>query len=84
MVGLASRTSFDDFITYLQALLLDMMYLQQDAFDEVDVAVSINRQKENFNRIIELVSTEYNFINQEQARVYFTKLTGLTKNLNYV
>jgi len=75
--------SLDDYVTYQQALFLDMVYLQQDAFDEVDVSVSIERQKVSFKRIIELVNLKYSFENQEQARVFFIKLTGLFKNLNY-
>jgi V/A-type H+-transporting ATPase subunit A len=75
--------SLDDYITYQEALFVDMVYLQQDAFDEVDVSVSINRQQENFKRIYKLVNTKYEFMDQEQARKYFIKLTGLYKNLNY-
>ncbi len=75
--------SLDDYVTYQQSLFLDMVYLQQDAFDEVDVSVSIDRQKDNFKRIVELVKIEYIFDDQEHARVFFTKLTGLFKNLNY-
>jgi len=75
--------SLQDYITYQQSLFLDMVYLQQDAFDEVDVAVSIERQKENFKRIISLVNMQYKFDDQEQVRNFFVKLTGLFKNLNY-
>ncbi|MCF6204327.1 MAG: V-type ATP synthase subunit A [Methylococcaceae bacterium] len=75
--------SLEDYVIYQQALFLDMVYLQQDAFDEVDVSVSMDRQKQNFKRIIQLVNIEYQFINQEQARTFFIKLTGLFKNLNY-
>ena len=75
--------SLDDYVTYQEALFLDMVYLQQDAFDEVDVAVPIARQKENFKRILKLVNVEYEFDDQEQARAFFIKLTGLFKNLNY-
>ena len=75
--------SLDDYVIYQQSLFLDMVYLQQDAFDEVDVAVPINRQKETFNKIIALVRAKYDFTDQEQARSFFVKLTGLFKNLNY-
>ncbi len=75
--------SLEDYVIYQQALFLDMVYLQQDAFDEVDVSVSMERQKQNFKRIIQLVNVEYQFIDQEQARTFFIKLTGLFKNLNY-
>ncbi|MGD0958644.1 MAG: V-type ATP synthase subunit A [Methylomonas sp.] len=72
-----------DFVSYQAANFLDMVYLQQDAYDEVDVAVPIMRQKENFKKIVELLSADYRFANQDEARDYFTHLTGLFKNLNY-
>jgi len=75
--------TLDDYVVYQQALFLDMVYLQQDAFDEVDVSVSIERQKENFMRILNLVTENYEFNDQEQVRSFFIKLTGLFKNLNY-
>lgn len=73
----------EDFVIYQQALFLDMVYLQQDAFDPVDVAVPLARQQESLNRIVGLVSTKYHFDNKDAVRDYFTKLTGLFKNLNY-
>ena len=75
--------TLEDYVIYQQALFLDMVYLQQDAFDDVDVSVSIERQKENFMRILNLVAKNYKFDNQEQVRSFFIKLTGLFKNLNY-
>lgn len=73
----------EDFVIYHQALFLDMVYLQQDAFDPVDVAVPLARQQESLNRIVELVNAEYHFTDKDAVREYFTKLTGLFKNLNY-
>ncbi len=72
-----------DYIVYQEALFVDMVYLQQDAFDEVDVAVPIERQRENFNRMVKWVNADYQFSDQNQVREYFTRLTGLFKNLNY-
>ena len=73
----------EDFVIYQQALFLDMVYLQQDAFDAVDVAVPLKRQQESLNRIVELVNMPYQFSDKDAVRDYFTKLTGLFKNLNY-
>jgi V/A-type H+-transporting ATPase subunit A len=73
----------EDYIIFQQALFLDMVYLQQDAFDPVDLAVPLKRQQESLNTIIKLVTTDYHFIDKDAARDYFTKLTGLFKNLNY-
>jgi V/A-type H+-transporting ATPase subunit A len=72
-----------DFICYQQALFVDMAYLQQDAFDSVDVSVPLERQKEVFMMIMNIIQAEYVFSDQNQARSYFTRLTGLFKNLNY-
>jgi len=73
----------EDYIIFQQALFLDMVYLQQDAFDPVDLAVPLKRQQESLNTIIKLVTTDYQFTDKDAARDYFTKLTGLFKNLNY-
>lgn len=75
--------TMEDFITYQEALFVDMVYLQQDAFDNVDVSVPLQRQKETFMLIIKLISAEFQFNDQNHAREYFTRLTGLFKNLNY-
>jgi len=75
--------SIEDFVTYQQSLFLDMVYLQQDAFDAVDVSVPLERQEESLNLIINLVNADYVFNNKDDVRDYFTKLTGLFKNLNY-
>jgi V/A-type H+-transporting ATPase subunit A len=72
-----------DFVDYQKATFLDMVYLQQDAFDAVDVSVSTARQQESFLLVRRLLHREYNFADKEQAREYFTRLTGLYKNLNY-
>ncbi|MGR8931368.1 MAG: V-type ATP synthase subunit A [Gammaproteobacteria bacterium] len=75
--------TLEDFVIYLQATFVDMVYLQQDAFDNVDVSVPLERQKEVFNLIIELIDKERQFKDQNHARDYYTRLTGLFKNLNY-
>ncbi|CCE23344.1 V-type ATP synthase subunit A [Methylotuvimicrobium alcaliphilum] len=75
--------TLEDFVLYQQAMFIDMIYLQQDAFDDVDVSVPLDRQKEIFMLIIKLVDAEYRFTDQNHARDYFTRLTGLFKNLNY-
>ncbi len=75
--------TLDDYVVYQEAQLIDMVYLQQDAYDEVDVAVPIKRQKETFIKLFEAVRVDYKFIDQADASIFFTRLTGLFKNLNY-
>ncbi|NKN33228.1 V-type ATP synthase subunit A [Marichromatium bheemlicum] len=73
----------EDYVTYQQALLLDMTFLQQDAFDAVDAAVPLTRQRQIFELIDALIGHERDFADKDAARAFFTRLTALLKNLNY-
>lgn len=75
--------STEDYVIYQKALFLDMVFLQQDAFDKVDVTVSAERQKAMFLLCQRLIDRQYNFTDRAQVNDYFTHLTGLLKNLNY-
>lgn len=75
--------TIEDFIEYQKSLFVDMVYLQQDGFDAVDAAVSIDRQKEAFAMLQHVIQQTYTFKDKEHARDFFTRLTGLFKNLNY-
>jgi V/A-type H+-transporting ATPase subunit A len=72
-----------DYVTYQKSLFLDMVYLQQDAYDKVDVSVPLDRQKEAFALVRGLIQRDYPFSDKEEAHRFFTQLTGLFKNLNY-
>jgi V/A-type H+-transporting ATPase subunit A len=73
----------DDYITYQKSLFLDMVYLQQDAYDKVDVSASLERQKASLLLCRKLILSDYHFDDKSVVRSFFTKLTGLFKNLNY-
>lgn len=75
--------TMEDFVTFQKSLFLDMVYLQQDAFDEVDSSASLERQRQSFSKVYDLVTRNYRFTDKEEARDYFTRLTGLYKNFNY-
>ena len=75
--------SMDDFVVWQKATFLDMVYLQQDAFDEVDISMPLQRQLESFRLLKELLDKEYRFKDKDEARDFFTRLTGLYKNMNY-
>ncbi len=75
--------TLQDYLDYQRSTFIDMVYLQQDAFDPVDISMSTERQKESFQMMRRLVERSYEFENKEQIREYFTELTGLYKNLNY-
>ncbi len=75
--------TLEDYITYQKSLFLDMVYLQQDAFDAVDASAPLPRQKKSFDLVYDLVNRVYQFEDKDAVRNYFTRLTGLYKNLNY-
>ena len=75
--------TLEDYVTFQKSFFLDMVYLQQDAFDDVDSSCPLSRQKACFSLVVSLIRQQYNFTNKEGARDYFVKLTGLFKNLNY-
>jgi V/A-type H+-transporting ATPase subunit A len=75
--------TLEDFVTQRASLFLDMVFLQQDAFDKVDCACPSERQKTLFDMVYAAATCAYAFKDKASARDYFTKLTGLYKNLNY-
>ena len=75
--------TLEDFTTQRAALFLDMVFLQQDAFDDVDASCSLERQQDLFEMVFVACTRPYAFKNKDTARDYFTRLTGLYKNLNY-
>lgn len=72
-----------DFVTWQKATLVDMAYLQQDAFDSVDVSMPIERQREAFQLVERIVGATVATTDRDALRKLFTELTGLLKNLNY-
>jgi V/A-type H+-transporting ATPase subunit A len=75
--------TLEDYVTWQKSVLLDMAYLQQDAFDEVDACMPRGRQLESLRLIKSLIDREYGFKDRDEARGSFTKLIGLYKNWNY-
>lgn len=75
--------SIQDYVVYQKALFLDMVYLQQDAFDKVDVTVPIARQQASFLLCKRIIDRDYQFETKADALAFFTRMTGLFKNLNY-
>ncbi len=76
-------TSVEDFTTMLKAEFFDAVYLQQNAFDEVDAATTADRQRLVFNKILELIAAEFAFADKDQARRTMVRATDLFRNLNY-
>jgi V/A-type H+-transporting ATPase subunit A len=68
-------TSLADYIDYLKGEFFDFVYLQQNAYDEIDEATSAERQKYIFDFIYRnVLETEFGFENKEKALNFFHKL----------
>ncbi|MBN1554928.1 MAG: V-type ATP synthase subunit A [Phycisphaerae bacterium] len=76
-------TPIDDFAVMLKAELFDNCYLQQNAFDEVDGATPPDRQKFVFDKILEILDTDFDFETKEQARKIMFEAQDILRTWNY-
>jgi len=59
---------------YLKAEFLDAVYLQQDSFDPIDAACSVERQTYVFRKVLTILGSEFSLANKDEARTYFNQL----------
>ena len=64
-------TSLEDYIIYQKGELLDAVYLQQNSFDSVDFAVIPERQKETFDVLYDILTSDYTMESKADVRVFF-------------
>ena len=62
---------------------MDMVYLKQDAYDDVDVSTSLERQKEVFELLYTVTQQTMGLLDKTAIRQFYTKLTSLFKDMNY-
>ncbi|HKL22269.1 MAG TPA: hypothetical protein VJ904_10710, partial [Tichowtungia sp.] len=77
-------TSIDDFLVYLKSEYLDAVYLQQNAFNDVDAASPVERQRHVFGFISRFMKTKLKFEDKEAARGFFQTLTQATRDWNQI
>jgi V/A-type H+/Na+-transporting ATPase subunit A len=75
-------TSIEDFIVYMKAEYIDSTYLQQNAFNEVDAATSVERQQYVFAKLVKLQNTKLKFSSQSDCRSFFQKLSQMCRDWN--
>ncbi len=75
-------TSLPDFIKSLKAEFIDAVYLQQNAFDDVDAYNTMERQVYVFKKITEILKKDITAKDKDDARQTFFRLTALVKNWN--
>ena len=67
-------TSLEDFTTYLKAEFLDAVYLQQNAFSEIDASTPVTRQKTMFDVVEKALLGKYRFEDKAETRKFFMNL----------
>lgn len=75
--------TLEDYVQWQKSQLIDLVYLQQDAFDPVDASMPRERQVEAFRLLESLIRCDYDFGGKDEARETFTRIANLFKNWNY-
>ncbi|MFW5693892.1 MAG: V-type ATP synthase subunit A [Alkalispirochaeta sp.] len=67
-------TALEDFVLHQKGEFLDAVYLQQNAFDPVDAAVGVERQRHVFDVLFRILGSKLNVDSKEHARSLFSQL----------
>ena len=76
-------TPVEDFAVMLKAEFFDSAFLQQNAFDNVDAATGGDRQRFVFDKVLEVIETEFPFKDKDEARHTLVKIGSLFRDWNY-
>lgn len=77
-------TSTEDFIYYMKSEFLDYVYFQQNSFDEVDAAVTVERQNYTFNKVLTVLGSEFDLDDKDSSRTFFNQLRQKFLDWNYL
>ena len=77
-------TTTDDFVLYMKSEFLDAVYFQQNSFDEVDAAVSVERQTYTFKKVLTVLASEFEIDEKDEAREFFNALRQKFIDSNYI
>ena len=77
-------TTTDDFVLYMKSEFLDAVYFQQNSFDEVDAAVSVERQTYTFKKVLAVLASEFEIGEKDEAREFFNALRQKFIDWNYI
>lgn len=74
--------SLYDFVHFLKSEFFDAIFLQQNAFDEVDAAPSEHRVASLLKQVMAVIDHDFGFATKSAARGTFLRLTSLFRDLN--
>jgi V/A-type H+/Na+-transporting ATPase subunit A len=77
-------TSPEDFEIYLKAEILDAVYIQQNGFDPIDAATTLERQRYVFRFLVEkILDKRFHIKDKQEARQLFYSLRQAFIDFNY-
>ena len=76
-------TTTEDYIEYLKSEFLDAVYMQQNSFDEIDAAVSVERQKYTFAKVLTVLGSDFELADKDTARNFFNQMRQKFIDWNY-
>lgn len=74
--------SLGDFVTFLSAEFVDAVFMQQNAFSEVDASPSNERTALLLRLTAATIEHDFGFKGKDDARDRFTELTALFRDWN--
>jgi len=74
--------SLADFTHWLKAEFIDAVYMQQNAFDEVDASPSEERVAQAFQFAVRVINHDFKFASKDVARDTMTTLTATFRDWN--
>ena len=77
-------TTIEDYVTYLKGELFDEVFLQQNAFHDVDAATPQDRQSYTFDLLTKVLDSELSFVDKSHARNEFHNLRQLFLDYNFL
>ena len=76
-------TTTEDYIEYLKSEFLDAVYMQQNSFDEIDSAVSVERQQYTFAKVLKVLGSDFDLADKDTARNFFNQMRQKFIDWNY-
>ena len=76
-------TTTEDYIEYLKSEFLDAVYMQQNSFDEIDAAVSVERQQYTFAKVLKVLGSDFELADKDSARNFFNQMRQKFIDWNY-
>lgn len=74
--------SLEELVRFLKAELLDAVFLQQNAFDDVDAGPSSERVATHMKIVVRVLDHDFGFTGKEQARHVLTRVESVLRDWN--